>query len=177
MSGVHGVTLVAQWRRRMPGGHGHGGVRVARRDQGVDATVAAAAAAAAAVALRRRRHPCDASAWLCACSVCLGAPPRDAGVLAAAWRTASGMLAREPPPREPLTYLNALSAGAILTEPTDSERQRDITTSWSRRLAASWETARLSAILWWLDAGFALATWMGWFIPHDGTQHQHKEPG
>jgi len=107
----------------------------------------------------------------------VSAPPRDAGVLAAAWRTASGMLAREPPPREPLTYLNALSAGAILTEPTDSERQRDITTSWSRRLAASWETARLSAILWWLDAGFALATWMGWFIPHDGTQHQHKEPG
>lgn len=106
----------------------------------------------------------------------VAAAPADAGVWAAAVRAVTAIAAREPP-REPQTYLNALSAGAIHSEPTESERQRDVTLSLPRRAAAAWETARLSAILWWLDVLVGVSTWMGWFAPHDGSHHEHKEPG
>jgi hypothetical protein len=64
------------------------------------------------------------------------------------------------PPSEPITYLNALSAGAVLSQPTESELQRqregDVA-SWSRWLASAWEVAKLRAALTWID----LVMW--WF--------------
>jgi len=66
-----------------------------------------------------------------------------------------------PPPSEPITYLNALSAGAVLSQPTESELQRERegdVASWSRWLASGWEVAKLRAVLAWIDV---MMWWFG----------------
>jgi hypothetical protein len=103
-------------------------------------------------------------------------PPPAPGVKAAV-KAAFLSLIRTEKSKEPLTYLNALSAGAIVTDLTESESQEKVVLSPSKRLAAFVEITRLKMTLWWLDALFGMAMWMGSFVPHDESHHAHKDPG
>jgi len=85
---------------------------------------------------------------------------------------------RRPPPTEPITYLNALSAGAVHSDPTESElvRQRrdtarkgaeaslvagvaDGVRSLAHDATLGWEIGKLRLLLWWVDTALWAATW------------------
>lgn len=78
---------------------------------------------------------------------------------------------RATPPVEPVTYVNALSSGSVLSTPTESEAQRHLTGSWWRQVRLWWGLVDLRVTLWWLDALFALLSWRGEYTPHESQQH------
>lgn len=84
---------------------------------------------------------------------------------------------RGAPPHEPLTYLNVLSSNMLHTAPTESELQAAAVRSGTRQLRASWEITKLRWWMWALDAYASALIAMGYFSPHDGMEHEHKEPG
>lgn len=55
--------------------------------------------------------------------------------------------------------MNALSSGSVLTQPTESELQRDKRTSWWTRAASQLEVWKLHTLLAFFDAMFAYRAW------------------
>jgi aarF domain-containing kinase len=85
------------------------------------------------------------------------------------------------PDAGPQTYLNAIASGSIITDPTESELQLlnggGAVGSWWRQIELASELAQLRLRLLLIDAGFALASWYGTFVPHVGSRHGDKDAG